>query len=53
MDYSKSGNPKPDKNQPRHKPGKGFGAEKSSTGGKASKEELLARLKAKAAEKKA
>lgn len=50
MDYSKSGNPRPDKNVPKHKVGRGLGAEKSPTGGKASKAELVARLKA-AAEK--
>lgn len=50
MDYGKSGNPKADKNVPKHRVGKGLGAEKSPTGGKASKEELVARLKA-AAEK--
>lgn len=39
--------------QPKHKVGKkGLGAEKSSTGGKASKEELLARLKAAQVDKK-
>ena len=46
MDYGKSGNAKPDKNIPKHKVGRGLGAEKSPTGGKASKEELVARLKA-------
>ena len=50
MDYGKSGNPKADKNVPKHRVGKGLGAEKSPNGGKASKEELVARLKA-AAEK--
>ena len=36
MDYGKSGNPKGDKNVPKHRVGKGLGAEKSATGGKAS-----------------
>jgi len=53
MDYGKSGNAKPDKNVPKHKVGRGLGAEKSPTGGKASKDELVARLKAAAAAKKA
>ncbi len=52
MDYSKSGNAKADKNTPKRKVGKGLGAEKSATGGKASKEELLARMKAAAEAKK-
>jgi hypothetical protein len=51
MDYGKSGNPKGDKNVPKHRVGKGLGAEKSATGGKASKEELVARMKAAAAAK--
>lgn len=54
MDYSKSGNPKAVKGQPKHKVGaKGLGAEKSPTGGRASKEELVAKLKAAASAKKA
>lgn len=54
MDYGKSGNPLSSGKQPKHKVGKkGLGAEKSGTGGKASKEELLARLKAAQAVKKA
>ncbi|GLS85738.1 hypothetical protein GCM10010873_07120 [Cypionkella aquatica] len=52
MDYGKSGNPKADKNEPQRKVGKkGLGAERSATGGKASKEELVARMKAAAAAK--
>ena len=51
-DYGKSGNAKADKNIPRHKVGKGMGAEKSATGGKASKDELVARMKAAAEAKK-
>ena len=53
MDYGKSGNAKTDKNAPKHHVGKGLGAEKSPTGGKASKEELVARMKAAAEAKKA
>ena len=53
MDYGKSGNAKPDKNIPKHKVGRGLGAEKSPTGGKASKDELVARLKAAAEKNKA
>jgi hypothetical protein len=53
MDYGKSGNPLSMGKQPKHKVGKkGLGAEKSPQGGRASKEELLARLKAAASEKK-
>lgn len=53
MDYSASGNPISAGKQPKHKVGKkGLGAEKSPTGGKASKEELLARMKAAAERKK-
>ena len=54
MDYGKSGNPRADKNVPQRKVGKkGLGAERSPTGGKASKEELVARMKAAAAAKAA
>lgn len=53
MDYSKSGNARPDKNTPKNRPGRGLGAEKSPNGGKASKEELVARMKAIAEAKKA
>lgn len=53
MDYGKSGNSKPDKNVPKHRVGKGLGAEKSPTGGRASKDELVARMKAAAQAKKA
>jgi len=52
MDYGKSGAPKTAGKQPKHKVGKGLGAEKSATGGRATKEELLARMKATTAEKK-
>lgn len=53
MDYSKSGNAASAKKAPRHRVGvKGLGAEKSPSGGKASKEELLARMKAVAEAKK-
>ena len=52
-DYGKSGNPRTDKNAPLHKVGKkGLGAEKSPTGGRATKEELVARMKAAAEAKK-
>ena len=54
MDYGKSGNPRTDKNVPQRKVGKkGLGAERSATGGKASKDELVARMKAAAAAKAA
>lgn len=53
MDYSKSGNARPPKNTPKNKPGRGLGAEKSANGGKASKDELVARMKAIAEAKKA
>jgi hypothetical protein len=53
-DYGKSGNPRTDKNAPLHKVGKkGLGAEKSPTGGRATKEELVAKMKAAAEAKKA
>jgi hypothetical protein len=53
MDYGKAGNPLSMGKQPKHKVGKkGLGAEKSATGGRPSKEELLARLKATAEAKK-
>ena len=52
MDYSKSGNARADKNTPKNKPGRGLGAEKSTTGGRPSKEELVAKLKAIAEAKK-
>ena len=53
MDYGKAGNPLSMCKQPKHKVGKkGLGAEKSATGGRPSKEELLARLKATAEAKK-
>ena len=53
MDYGKSGNAKVDKNVPKHRVGKGLGAEKSPSGGRASKDELVARMKAAAEAKKA
>ncbi len=53
MDYGKQGNAKTGGKQPKHKVGmKGLGAEKSPTGGRATKEELVAKMKAAAAEKK-
>lgn len=52
MDYSKSGNARSDKNTPKNRAGRGLGAEKSPTGGKASKDELVAKLKAIAEAKK-
>ncbi len=53
-DYGKSGNPRADKNVPQHKAGKkGLGAEKSPTGGRATKEELVAKMKAAAEARKA
>ncbi|MEY4305700.1 MAG: hypothetical protein RIT52_1875 [Pseudomonadota bacterium] len=53
MDYAAAGNPISSGKQPKHKVGKkGHGAEKSPTGGKATKEELLARMKAAAEAKK-
>ena len=46
MDYAAAGNSISSGKQPKHKVGKkGLGAEKSPRGGKASKEELLARMK--------
>jgi hypothetical protein len=53
MDYTKSGNPISAGKQPKHKVGKkGLGAEKSPTGGRPTKEELVARIKAAAEQKK-
>jgi hypothetical protein len=53
MDYTKSGNPISAGKQPKHKVGKkGLGAEKSPTGGRATKEEILAKMKAVAEAKK-
>jgi hypothetical protein len=52
MNYGQNGNPKTGGKQPKHRVGKGLGAEKSPTGGRANKDELVARLKA-AAEAKA
>lgn len=53
MDYGKSGSAQHPKTAPRHRVGtRGLGAEKSPNGGRASKEELLARLKAAAEAKK-
>jgi hypothetical protein len=51
MDYSKSGGPKNPKNPTRHQEGKPSGPAKPP-GGRLSKEELLARLKASAESKK-
>jgi len=53
MDYAAAGNLISLGKHPKHKVGKkGLGAEKSPRGGKASKEELLARMKAAAEAKK-
>lgn len=52
MDYGKNGNPKLGGKQPKHKVGKGLGAEKSATGGRASKDEIVARMKEVAAKNK-
>lgn len=46
MDYSKSGGAKPSKNAPRFDPTRGTPKGKDAQGGKASKAELLARMKA-------
>ena len=51
MDYSKSGASKQDKNKPRHSEHNAKGTDLNPFGQKASKAELLARMKA-AAEKK-
>ncbi len=51
MDYSKSGNPKTARNEPRHQAGKPKG-DAPTPGGRATKEELLARMKAAAEAKK-
>jgi hypothetical protein len=53
MDYAAANNPISAGKQPKHKVGKkGLGAEKSPSGGRATKEELLARMKAAAEAKK-
>ncbi len=52
MDYSKMGAPKLSKNAPKHDEARAKGAGRSKTGGRASKEELVARMKAAAEAKK-
>jgi hypothetical protein len=52
MDYGKSGNPKLGKHEPHNKEGT-KGDAKPAKGARPSKEELLARMKAAAAAKKA
>jgi hypothetical protein len=52
MDYAKSGTPKPGKNAPRHKEHNAKGTEKNPFGDRATKAELLARMKAAAEAKK-
>lgn len=52
MDYAKSGAPKPGKNSPRHNEHNAKGTEKNPFGDRATKEELLARMKAAAEAKK-
>lgn len=51
MDYSKSGNPKGPKNAPRHTEHNSKGSSKNPFGQKETKAELLARMKAAAAER--
>ena len=52
MDYGKTGAGKPAKNAPRFKPAGDKPEGKDARGGKASKEELLARMKAAAEARK-
>ena len=52
MDYSKSGTPKAGKNAPRHKEHNAKGSDKNPFGGKETKAELLARMKAAAEAKR-
>ncbi|EIE51855.1 hypothetical protein AL036_07420 [Salipiger aestuarii] len=52
MDYSKSGGGKPSKNAPRFNPNGASPKGKAAQGGKSSKDELLARMKAAAQAKK-
>lgn len=53
MDYSKSGGAKPSKSAPKFNPNGETLTGKDASGGKASKAELLARMKAAAEAKKA
>lgn len=48
MDYKKSGAPKPAKGQPRHAEHNAYGTDKTPFGKRATKAELLARMKANA-----
>ncbi len=52
MDYSKSGGGKPSKNAPRFDPNGAAPKGRAAQGGKSSKDELLARMKAAAKSKK-
>jgi hypothetical protein len=52
MDYSKSGNPRRDRNMPRDPKVAPRGAPPPATGGRENKAELLARMKAAAAAQK-
>lgn len=52
MDYSKSGSAQKGKNAPRHVEHNAKGTQKNPFGGRASKAELLARMKAAAEAKK-
>lgn len=53
MDYSKSGGARPDKNAPRHAEHNAKGSQKNPFGKSETKAELLARMKAAAAARKA
>jgi hypothetical protein len=53
MDYNASGNAKAGKNTPRHSEHNAKGSEKNPYGSKATKAELLARMKAAVEAKKA
>ncbi len=52
VDYGKSGAPKSGKNTPRHSEHNAKGSEKNPFGGRETKAELLARMKAAAEAKK-
>ncbi len=52
MDYGSAGNTKPAKNAPKHKEHNSKGSDKNPFGGRASKEELLAKMKAQVEAKK-
>ncbi|WP_165978778.1 hypothetical protein [Antarcticimicrobium luteum] len=52
MNYGKLGAPKPGRNAPRHKEHNAAGTDQKPVGGRATKEELLARMKAAAEAKK-